>query len=206
MSFGVNGTLKGRAEVKKVIRECSSCSRHAARVPTQLMGELPKARVRPSSPFEYSGVDYAGPINVRLTKTRGKGTIKGYIAIFICMAIRAVHIELVEDYSSEVFVAAFHRFTTRRCHSKKLYSDQGTNFVGTDAQLRQMVDASSSLSAQVVNSLAQQGTLWIFNPPSAPHFGGLWEAAVKLAKHHLRRVIAGQVLTFSELATLLCQI
>ena len=50
------------------------------------MGELPQARVHPSLPFERSGVDYAGPINARLTKTRGKGTMKGYIAIFMCMA------------------------------------------------------------------------------------------------------------------------
>ena len=103
------------------------------------MGELPKARVRPSSPFECSGVDYAGPINLRLTKTRGKGTMKGYIVIFIYMATRAVHIELVEDYSSEAFIAASHRFTARRGQCKKLYSDQGTNFVRADTQLRQML-------------------------------------------------------------------
>ena len=64
------------------------------------MGELPKARVRQSSPFERSDVDYAGPIHLRLTNTRVKGTIKGYIAIFICIATRVVHIEVVEDYSS----------------------------------------------------------------------------------------------------------
>ena len=64
--------VKGRSAVKKVIRACLTCSRHAARVPTQLMGELPKAQVRPSLPFERACVDYAGPVNVRLTKTRGK--------------------------------------------------------------------------------------------------------------------------------------
>ena len=57
-----------------------------------------------------------------------------------------------------------------------------------------------------LKSLAQEGTLWIFNSPSAPHFGGLWEATVKSAKHHLRRVIRDQVITFSELATILCRI
>ena len=55
-------------------------------------------------------------------------------------------------------------------------------------------------------SLAQEGTSWIFNPPSAPHFGSIWEAAVKLAKHHLRRITGDQVLTFSELATLMRRI
>ena len=106
--------VRGRSAVKKVIRTCITCTHHAARVPSQLMGEFPKARVHSSLPFERAGVDYAGPINVRLAKTRGKGTMKGYIAIFVCMAIRAVHIEVVEDYSSETFIAAFHRFTARR--------------------------------------------------------------------------------------------
>ena len=92
---------KGGSAVKKIIRACLTCSRHAVRVPTQLMGELPKARVRTSSPFVRSGVNCAGPINLPLTKTRRKGTMKGYIAIFIRMATRAVHIEVVEDYTSE---------------------------------------------------------------------------------------------------------
>ena len=132
--------------------------------------------------------------------------MKGYIAIFVCMATRAVHIEVVEDYTSEAFIAAFHRFTARRDFCKELYSDQGTNFVGADAQLKQMIAASSSYSTQIVKSLAQEGTSWIFNPPSAPHFGGIWETAVKSAKHHLCRIIGEQVLTFSELATLMCRI
>ena len=113
--------------------------------------------------------------------------MKGYLAIFICMATRDVHIEVVQDYSSEAFIAAFHRFTARRGHCKNLYSDQGTNFVGADVQLRQMVDASSEFSSRVVRSLTQDGTSWIFNPPSAPHFGGIWEAAVMSAKHQIGR-------------------
>ena len=96
------------------------------------MGELPKARMCPSLPFERAGVDYAGPINVRLTKTRGKDTLKGYIAIFVCMATKAVHIEVIDDYTSEAFIAAFHRFTARRGFCKELFSDQGTNFIGAD--------------------------------------------------------------------------
>ena len=131
--------------------------------------------------------------------------MKGYIAIFICVFTRAVHIEVVEDYT-RAFIAAFHRFTARRGHCKRLYSDQGTNFVGADALLKQMNRSSASYSTRITNSLAEEGTSWIFNPPSAPHFGGIWEAAVKSAKFHLRRVVGEQVLTFSELTTLMCRI
>ena len=69
-----------------------------------------------------------------------------------------------------------------------------------------MVSSSSSYSTQFVNALAQGGMSSIFNPPSAPHFGGIWKAAVKSAKHHMRRVIGERVLTFSELTTLMYRV
>ena len=170
------------------------------------MGELPEARVRPSPPFERSGVDYAGPFSIRLTKTRGKKTLKGYNALFVCMSTRAIHLEVVEDCTSESLIAAFHRFTSRRGHCEKLFSDQGTNFVGVDALLRQMLSEVMSSSSQAFHLLAQDGASWFLNTPRAPFFGGLWEAAVKSVKFHLRRVIGEQVLAFLEFCTLLCRI
>ena len=78
--------------------------------------------------------------------------------------------------------------------------------MGADTLLKQMVSSSSSYSTQIINSLAQEGASWIFNPPSAPRFVGIWEAAVKSAKHHMRQVIGEQVLTFSELTTFMCRV
>ena len=75
------------------------------------MSNLPEFRVNVAFPFKISGIDYAGPVLVRLTKSRGKGTIKAYIAVYICMASGAIHLELAEDYSSEAFIATFYRFT-----------------------------------------------------------------------------------------------
>lgn len=50
------------------------------------------------------------------------------------------------------------------------------------------------------------GIRWNFNPPRAPHRGGLWEAAVKSMKYHLNRVTNGQTLTYEELDTLITKI
>lgn len=69
-----------------------------------------------------------------------------------------------------------------------------------------MFRASSRHSQQVAAALAKDGTKWQFNTPSAPHFGGLWEAGVKSVKHHLRRVIGEHTLTYEELSTFLVQV
>lgn len=198
--------LNGRNAVKKIIHTCSQCVRYAASFRPQVMGDLPQSRISMAPPFSRSGVDYAGPINVRLTKSRGKGTMKAYICLFVCLSVRAVHLELVEDYTTESFIAAFHRFTSRRGHCFELVSDCGTNFVGADAELRKMYKEASQHSFKVAQTLSELGTSWKFNPPGAPHFGGIWESAVKSTKHHLHRVIGENILTFSELSTLLCRI
>jgi len=100
------------------------------------MGDLPVHRVNPPNrPFIATGVDYTGAIEVKAARLRGSSTYKGYIAIFGCLATKAVHLEAVSGLSSEHFRLAFFRFTGRRGPVQHLYSDNGTNFVDTQANL-----------------------------------------------------------------------
>ena len=110
--------VSGRSAVRKLIAKCVTCIRDLAPRITQLMGDLSAQRVYMAPPF--AGTNYAGPFEVRLTKTRGRGTVKCFITLFICMATRAVHLELVKDYTTESFIAAFHRFAARRGHFEDL--------------------------------------------------------------------------------------
>lgn len=199
--------LKGRQMVKSVIHKCVPCIRYRGTTAYQLMGGLPAVRVRPASVFQNAGVDYAGPFKIRPSQGRGRASLKGYIAIFVCLATKAVHLEVVSDYSADAFIATFKRFTARRGHCATLYSDKGTNFVGADAELRSLFhNARSDTLKSIRQTLSDEGTIWKFNPPGAPHFGGIWEAAVKSTKHHLRRVVGDHSLTYEELSTLLCEI
>ncbi|KAL6416444.1 hypothetical protein ACFW04_013469 [Cataglyphis niger] len=170
------------------------------------MGDLPRLRVTPARPFLRTGVDYAGPIQLRTTKGRGHRSYKAFIAVFVCLSTKAVHLEVVSDYSADAFLAALRRFTARRGLCRSLQSDCGTNFVGADAQLRAFFTASNPAQRRIADQLANDRIQWRFNPPSAPHFGGLWEAAVKSLKHHLRRVLGESTLTYEEMSTLLAQI
>ncbi|XP_076660308.1 uncharacterized protein LOC143363629 [Halictus rubicundus] len=195
--------LKGRHLVKACIHRCTTCIRWKGQTAPPKMGNLPLSRITPSRPFFRSGIDYAGPIHVRTSRGRGKLTSKGYIAVFICLATRAVQLEAVSDGSTETFLAALRRFISRRGRCAELHSDCGRNFIGANHELRTLLKQSVAQGGGPFAAASREGITWKFNPPSAPHFGGIWEAAVKSVKHHLRRLIGEQRLSFEELATLL---
>ncbi|XP_039297851.1 uncharacterized protein LOC120354570 [Nilaparvata lugens] len=162
------------------------------------MGDLPACRVSKCKPFENCGVDYAGPLRITMTRRRNPCVLKAYICLFVCMATKAVHIELVSDLSTPMFLAVF----------RVMYSDCGTNFVGAKEQLRKISQHlnSSEFQTKLTSQLAEHKIDWKFIPPGSPHFGGLWEANVKSVKFHLFRVIGNQLLTYEELNTVLVQI
>lgn len=197
-----------RAECRKIIAKCAKCTRFAQKTVQQLMAELPAVRVRPARPFDAVGIDLAGPINIKITdklnlNTRSKASIpeiKGYIVVFVCMVTRAIHLEPVMDLSAEAFLQAYRRFTARRGFPRKVFSDNGTNLVATERILRQAVENWKQSSVQ--QFVRWNGTEWHFITPAAPHEGGLWEAAVKSMKHHLRRVVGTQKYSYEGISTL----
>ncbi|XP_062709173.1 uncharacterized protein LOC134288401 [Aedes albopictus] len=169
------------------------------------MGSLPSVRTTPARPFVHCGVDYAGPILLRSSTLRSAKTIKGYVAVFVCLATKAVHLEAVSDLSTNAFLAALKRFCGRRGLCSEIWSDHGTNFVGADRSIREHLQ-SPEFNQAVSRYLADLKVKWTFITPSAPHMGGIWEAAVKSFKKHLRAVLGHATLTYEELSTVLTQI
>lgn len=197
--------LDARNTIRHLIFKCVVCHRHRVHLRSQLMGQLPVSRVKQAHPFEHSGVDYAGPFDVKLNKGRTAKTYKGYIALFVCMCTRAIHLEVVSDLNTAGFLAAFRRFTSRRGLCTTIYSDCGTNFVGASRILKEDFERSK-IDHALAELMANDGTTWHFIPPGSPHFGGFWEAGVKATKHHLKRVLINSVLTYEELVTVIYQI
>lgn len=192
--------IGARDVIRKILRKCVICCRYKRELSRQVMGDLPAARVNPGRVFSKTGIDFAGPFDVKPRKGRGVRPVKTYVCVFVCFLTKAVHLELVGDMTSQAFIAAFRRFISRRGKPEELYSDCGTNFVGASRELK------SWASQEVVDYASNEGVNWKFNPPSAPHFGGLWEAAVKAMKFHMKRVIGSQILTCEEFSTFVTEI
>ncbi|GFS85305.1 integrase catalytic domain-containing protein [Trichonephila clavipes] len=100
-----------------------------------MLGNLPKHRVTLERLFFSCGIDYVGPVLIKYNKGRGTKSTKGYIALFVCLATKAVHIEAVGDLTTDFFIAALRRFSARRSATRHIYSDNGTNFVGARRKL-----------------------------------------------------------------------
>lgn len=200
--------LGHRSLVRKIIHNCIICFKQKSSTSRQLMGSLPATRVTPSRVFSQVGCDFAGPFLVRRNKGRGGVVDKAYIALYICLSTKAIHLELASDLSTNAYIATLKRFTARRGVPGDIFCDNGTNFVGARRQLNDFQHLFKQQQQQELISKFSTniGVNFHFNPPSAPHMGGIWEAGVKAVKTHLKKVLTEARLTFEEFSTVLCQV
>lgn len=198
--------LRAKNLARKTVHSCHQCFRCRPTSIQQIMGDLPAERVTPTQTFLHTGVDLCGPIYYRQAHRKAQ-LIKGYIAIFICMAVKAVHIELVADLSTNAFISALRRFIARRGKPALIECDNARNFLGASREIASLnKQFNHQWQSSVIKSCIDDCIKFKFIPPRSPNFGGLWEAAVKSFKTHFRPTIGNAVLTSEELNTLLVQI
>ncbi|XP_064625911.1 uncharacterized protein LOC135486745 [Lineus longissimus] len=192
---------RARISVKKIIRSCIGCRRRLASRLTQKMADLPAMRlVAYEPPFSRTGLDYFGPLIVK----RGRSELKRWGAIFTCLNVRAVHLEVVESLDASSFINALRRFLGRRGDPKDIWSDNGTNFTGGERELR---EALQHWNAQNVDDeLAQRGISWHFQPPAASHMSGVYEQLVKSVKLALKALLGQALVSDEVLATTLVEV
>ncbi|XP_075162729.1 uncharacterized protein LOC142235359 [Haematobia irritans] len=200
--------IGARNLIRKVTHECLRCFRYSRQTTEQRMADLPSVRVRQAFPFENSGCDYAGPFILKLHRGRNAKTSKGYVCLFVCMVTSAIHLELVTDMSTDSFLSALRIFMARRGKCSTIFSDNGRNFIGGRRKLDEMYRQlqSEDHNIAVATALAKERIKWVFIPPYSPHWGGIWESAVRSVKLHMKRVIGNTILTFEQMRTLLAQI
>jgi len=139
---------------------------------------------------------------------RSKTLKKVLFAVFVCFVTNAVHIEVVTSLSRETFLSVLTSFIANRGKPNIIYSDNRTKFQGAANELHKIykIFQSTSQMATVPDFETTEGCEWNFIPPHGPHFGGLWEAAVKYTKEYLQRTLGSSVPTYEKLNTLLDEI
>ncbi|GFT52825.1 integrase catalytic domain-containing protein [Trichonephila clavipes] len=198
--------INGKGIARKTVHDCIACFRQKPTGVDQLMGNLPSERVTPSAPFLNSGVDFCGPFQIKFKNQRKGIFSKVYVAIFVCLATKAIHLEAVTDLTTEAFIAALKRLCARRGRISTLMSDNATNFKGAAAELNRFIKLICNKNETLANYFASEAIQWKFIPPRSPNFGGLWEAGVKSLKHHLYRTLVNSKITFEEFETIIIQI
>ena len=83
-----------------------------------------------------------------------------------------------------------------------IISDNGTNFVGAADELKAFMKEWDK--AKTESDLAQKKIVWKFNPPGAPHFGGIWERLVQSCKMVMIAILDNRSLTDEVLSTTMC--
>ncbi|XP_055614781.1 uncharacterized protein LOC129761103 [Toxorhynchites rutilus septentrionalis] len=162
-----------RTLVRRRRRDCWFCKLRQARPHIPPMGPLHASRLEAfSRPFSFSGLDYFGPVLVK----QGRASVKRWVALFTCLTVRAVHLEVVNSLTTSSCISAVRRFIGRRGAPVEMFSDNGTNFHGAERLLRQQI--ATGLSETFTSSQCK----WSFIPPGAPHMGGAWERMVQSVK------------------------
>ncbi|XP_058817458.1 uncharacterized protein LOC131680765 [Topomyia yanbarensis] len=188
-----------RPFVRKVAKECALCKVKKPSLATPRMAPLPAARLQAYvRPFSYVGVDYFGPIGVRVNRS----IAKRWVALFTCMTTRAIHLEVAHTLSTESCKMAIRRFIGRRGAPVEIRSDRGTNFVGSSNELKQEM---GKIERQLAETFTNANTKWVFNPPGSPHMGGAWERLVRSVKIALAAMESSRTPNEETLATLLVE-
>ncbi|XP_003382025.1 putative integrase core domain protein [Trichinella spiralis] len=192
--------LKGRSSVKRIVRQCRICKRQSARPYEPIMNDLPIDRVTVAAPFERIGIDFAGPVYIKMRNNH----VKTYICLFTCMVRRAIHLELVTSMTTKQFLNAFHRFAARRGYPVLVQSDNFKTFKQADQELRDLF--SENQWSEIRAALTVNRIKWKYITERAPWNGGYWERIVRTVKESLKKVLGNTRLEEDELRTVLCEI
>ncbi|XP_034058377.1 uncharacterized protein LOC117537302 isoform X2 [Gymnodraco acuticeps] len=155
--------------VSSHIYKCVKCRKYRRTTETQQMADLPEDRTETSTPFTYCGIDCFGPFIVK----EGRKEVKRYGLLFTCLCSRAVHIETLDDLTTDAFMNALRTMVAIRGPVRQLRCDQGTNFIGAKREFSELLKGMDQERQRAI------GCEFVMNVPSASHMGGVWERQIR---------------------------
>ena len=181
---------KGTALTKQVTRSCLVCRRAKVNEREQKMGPLPPVRLANISgeAFENTSIDFAGPFTIKPVGSRRGYVHKAFVLVSVCMATRALHLELTMDQTADSVLMALQRFSSLRRMPRLIYSDNASDFL----HCAKIFD-ESRLQPEPNQPYFQswRDVRWEFSTPASPHTNGVTEIMVKLTKKGLQHIVHG---------------
>ena len=196
--------IQGRSAVRKVIRQCLICIHwEGSPFKTPKMASLPNFIVSAGNPpFTYVGLDYLGPLYVKDEQTAKR---KNWVCLFTCLNVRAIHLELVEDMSSNSFLCCMRRFIGRRGTPKLVISDNASQ-IRSGASVIDKIWMNSTNMEDIQSFVSNKGIQWKYIVDYAPWTGGFYERMVGMTKRALKKSLGKSNANGIELRTLLVEI
>ena len=193
-----------RSMSKALTTKCIICRKLRKKPLDQLMGQIPSLRVAAGSPpFFNTAIDMFGPLHIKLNRKTLK---EAQVVIFACMTTRAIHLELVNDKTSDAFLMAFRRFASLRGHPNVCWSDCGTNFVGAQSYLKEITQSwNISKFQSVLSEDFCCDFKWQWNIPHASHQNGVVETLIKSVRQSLDATCKNQAFTEEQWRTFLSE-
>ena len=171
--------VKGRSIVRKLLHKCVVCKKVDGKpYASSLPPPLPEFRVTQSTPFAFTGLDYAGPLYLK-----GTGD-KVWVCLFTSCATKALHLDLVVDMTTEAFIRCFKRFVARRGIPRVIISDNSKTFKSADKVIAEILN-----HPEIEELISGIRVKWNFNLEKAPWWGGFFERLVKSTKRCLKKTI-----------------
>ncbi len=165
--------------VSSHIYKCVKCRRYRRTTEVQKMADLPEERTEASPPFTYCGIDCFGPFIVK----EGRKELKRYGLLFTCLCSRAVHIETLDDLTTDAFMNALRVFIAIRGPVRQLRCDQGTNFMGARREFSELLKGMDQERLRAISCE------FVVNVPSASHMGGVWERQIRTIRSILTAML-----------------
>ena len=195
-----------RKALRSLGMNCFICRRWRADNVRPKMADLPDFRfpdVNKQYPFVNTEMDMCGPFYI---EDKREGTQLHCVCLFTCMVTRDVHLEVCHDLSTDCLFMTIRRFVSRRGYPDLILSDNDEYLIGANQAMKLKLQRGYKLDNGYIRlQLAQQNSQWTFNPPLAPHFGGVWERLIQTAKRSLLIVLGIRKLTFSVFQTVVAE-
>ena len=199
VSRGVAWIIRGAVLAKTIIKYCQHCKLKNKKLAGQLMGQVPREKLPPSTPFSSTAIDLFGPFKIRDT-VKFRVTREVYGVMFCCLTTSAVHIEVMDDYSTDMALMAIRRFFAIRGTPNFIQSDPGTQLKAA-GKIVQLWDCT-----RICEFAKTKNITWKIIPTNSQHYNGAVEAMIKSAKICLKQIIGVSPMTKGEIDTVLSEV